>query len=109
MFHGHCTCSYYSSQYQKTALHYASKGGHHDTVRVLLQSRAHPNVRDHVSIYVYVANVLKHATATKHTFLYVIDNVHLECITGFTVTRGVVKSIIQHEAQSSTMGLKITA
>ena len=40
---------YYSSQYQKTALHYASEGGHHDTVRVLLEREADPNIRDLVS------------------------------------------------------------
>ena len=40
---------YYSSQGQKTALHYASRGGHHDTVRVLLERGADPNTRDKVS------------------------------------------------------------
>ena len=40
---------YYSSQDQKTALHYASKGGHRDTVRVLLERGADPNIRDRVS------------------------------------------------------------
>ena len=60
--HGLCmhqvysTCSlmfvdtlYYSSQYQRTALHYASEGGHHDTVRVLLERGADPSTRDKVS------------------------------------------------------------
>ena len=37
------------SQDQKTALHYASGGGHHDTVRVLLERGADPNTRDKVS------------------------------------------------------------
>ena len=49
--HVHC-CSlvlFYSSQDQKTALHYASGGGHHDTVRVLLERGADPNTRDKVS------------------------------------------------------------
>ena len=40
---------YYSSQYHKTALHYASEGGHHDTVRVSLERGADPNTRDKVS------------------------------------------------------------
>ena len=40
---------YYSSQDQKTALHYASRGGHHDTVRVLLERRADLNACDLVS------------------------------------------------------------
>ena len=40
---------YYSSQNHKTALHYASRGGHHDTVRVLLVRGADPNTRDVVS------------------------------------------------------------
>ena len=40
---------YYSSQDQRTALHYASQGGHHDTVRVLLKRGAGPNTRDMVS------------------------------------------------------------
>ena len=39
----------YSSQDQKTALHHASEGGHHDTVRVLLERGADPNTRDWVS------------------------------------------------------------
>ena len=39
----------YSSQYQRTALHYASEGGHHDTVRVLLERGADPNTCDWVS------------------------------------------------------------
>ena len=40
---------YYSSQNQKTALHYASEGGHHDTVRVLLEKGADLNTHDKVS------------------------------------------------------------
>ena len=40
---------YYSSQDWKTALHYACEGGHHDTVRVLLERGADPNTRDEVS------------------------------------------------------------
>ena len=40
---------YCLSQYQRTALHYASKGGHHETVRVLLERGADPNTRDRVS------------------------------------------------------------
>ena len=50
--HGHY-CSlvlYYSSQDQWTALHYASKGGHHDTVRVLLEKGADPNTCDEVHV-----------------------------------------------------------
>ena len=38
-----------SSQDQKTALHYASGGGHHDTVRVLLERGADPNTHTKVS------------------------------------------------------------
>ena len=38
------------SQGQKTALHcYASRSGHHDTVRVLLERGADPNTCDKVS------------------------------------------------------------
>ena len=32
-----------------------------------------------------------------------INNMRLECITGFSVTRDVVKSIIHHEAQPSAL------
>ena len=39
----------YLSQYQRTALHYASENGHHDTARVLLERGANPNTRDNVS------------------------------------------------------------
>ena len=50
---------YYSPQYsRKTGLHCASKGDHHDIVRVLLERGADPNTRDNVSgvyiIYTYV-------------------------------------------------------
>ena len=37
------------SQKKQTALHYASEGGHHDTVRVLLERDADPNVHNKVS------------------------------------------------------------
>ena len=37
-------------QYQRTALHYASEGGHHDTLRVLLERGADPNTKDWVSM-----------------------------------------------------------
>ena len=49
--HVHCgsLVLYYSSQYQRTAFHYASAGGHHDTVRVLLERGADPNTNDKVS------------------------------------------------------------
>ena len=40
---------WYSSQYQRTVLHYASEGGYHDSVRVLLERGADPNTRDKVS------------------------------------------------------------
>ena len=40
---------YYLSQNQKTAFHYASEGGHHDTVRVLVEREAGPNTHDEVS------------------------------------------------------------
>ena len=33
-----------------TALHYASEGGHHDTVKVLLERKADPNRQDKVII-----------------------------------------------------------
>ena len=36
-------------QYRRTALHYASWGCHHDTVRVLLERGADPNTYDKVS------------------------------------------------------------
>ena len=36
-------------QYRRTALHYASENGHHDTVKVLLERGAFPNVCDKVS------------------------------------------------------------
>ena len=39
---------WYSSQDQRTALHYASESGHHDTVRVLLERGADSNTRDKV-------------------------------------------------------------
>ena len=40
---------YYSLQEKMDALHYASKGGHHDTVRVLLARGAYPSTRDKAS------------------------------------------------------------
>ena len=50
---------YYSSQYQKkTALHYASEGGHHNTVKVLLERGADPNQSDMVSgVYMYIIHI----------------------------------------------------
>ena len=47
--HLHLQLLYYSSQYQSTALHFASKGGHHETVRVLLERGADSNSRNEVS------------------------------------------------------------
>ena len=41
------TCTYYSSQYQRTALNYASEAGHHDTVRVLIERGADPMANPH--------------------------------------------------------------
>ena len=38
------TCS--TTQYQKTALHYASDRGDHETVQLLLEKRADPNAQD---------------------------------------------------------------
>ena len=32
-----------------------------------------------------------------------VENVRLECITGFTVTRGVVENVIQHEARDHSL------
>ena len=58
IFDVHWYSIYYSSQFQKTALHYASEGGHHDTVRVLLESGADPNTRDKVSgVYIMHAGM----------------------------------------------------
>ena len=50
----HSTCSLigtllFISQDWRTALHYASEGGHHDTVRVLLERQTDPNPHDKVS------------------------------------------------------------
>ena len=42
------TCS--TTQWQKTALHYASEEGHHETVQLLLEKGADPNVQDIVSV-----------------------------------------------------------
>ena len=42
------TCS--TTQFQKTALHHASDKGHHDTVQLLLEKGADPNVQDNVSV-----------------------------------------------------------
>ena len=39
----------YLPQSQRTALYYAIEGGHHDTVRVLLEGGADPNTCDWVS------------------------------------------------------------
>ena len=40
------TCS--TTQWRRTALHYASEGGHHETVQLLLEKGADPNVQDMV-------------------------------------------------------------
>ena len=42
------TC--FTTQYQKTALHYASEDGHHETVQLLLEKGADPNSQDMVSV-----------------------------------------------------------
>ena len=42
------TCS--TTQYRKTALHHASEKGHHETVQLLLEKGADPNVQDEVSV-----------------------------------------------------------
>ena len=42
------TCS--TTQCQVTALHCASKGGHHDTVQLLLEKGADPNTQDKVNL-----------------------------------------------------------
>ena len=42
------TCS--TTQWQKTALHRASEEGHHETVQLLLEKGADPNVQDKVSV-----------------------------------------------------------
>ena len=38
-----------STKVQNPPLHYASEGGHHDIVRVLLERGADPNTHDKVS------------------------------------------------------------
>ena len=50
--------TYSGSQDKLTALHYASEGGHHDTVRVLLERGADPNMCDKVSS-VYIDHAYK--------------------------------------------------
>ena len=42
------TC--FTTQDQKTALHYASEDGHHETVQLLLEKGADPNLQDKVSV-----------------------------------------------------------
>ena len=42
------TCS--TTQWRRTALHLASVGGHHETVQLLLEKGADPNVQDVVSV-----------------------------------------------------------
>ena len=42
------TCS--TTQYNQTALHYASEEGHHETVHLLLEKGVDPNVQDKVSV-----------------------------------------------------------
>ena len=42
------TCS--TTQWQRTALHYASEEGHHETVQLLLEKGADPNVQDMLSV-----------------------------------------------------------
>ena len=44
------TCSTTQYQYQKTALHHASERGHRETVQLLLEKGADPNVQDKVSV-----------------------------------------------------------
>ena len=58
------TCS--TKQDQKTALHLASERGHHETVQLLLEKGADPNVQDVVSVllksslYLYLQYILQH-------------------------------------------------
>ena len=50
---------HFSAQNQKTALHYASEGGHSDTVRVLLEGGADPVACDKVSsVYITLYTML---------------------------------------------------
>ena len=42
------TCS--TTQYQRTALHHASDKSHRETVQLLLEKGAEPNVRDEVRV-----------------------------------------------------------
>ena len=44
-----CMYTCFTTQDQKTALHYASKNGHHETVQLLLEKGADPKTRDWVS------------------------------------------------------------
>ena len=48
MYNGMYTCS--TTQDQKTALHCASEEGHHETVQLLLEKGADPNVQNKVSV-----------------------------------------------------------
>ena len=61
-------------------------------------------IADNISPSKHKKQSHRHSSGVKTLgwYYYVIDNVQLEFITGFTVTRGVVESIIQHEAPETT-------
>ena len=59
------TCST-TQLFQETALHYASRRGDHETVQLLLEKGADPNVQDKVSVllksslYLYLQYIPQH-------------------------------------------------
>ena len=62
------TCS--TTQDQKTALHYASGKGHHETVQLLLEKGADPNVQDMVSVLLKNSPVPVMCTLVHTLYMY---------------------------------------